>query len=364
MATVAPASRQTLAAARSSGMPVGALHAVWWSKYRQWYLAESSENGSRSRPGPGQNSGDVGGAVKTRAAAVSSTAGDSKDPQHTLIRTQAGVTYPHAFYSGIQGRVGGLNGAGIPHTVLRGIEAQQVGNPIKPAGQIYVKECLHSAGVSGSPTSLGLENAVGYASIIGPHELFPNFLVLCLMCPWSRRHIYQAITQCAQLSRQLRHGVSSNHHRQARRQNPFFFFPRAFLRLHCENPVEGMGEPYAEAAVGRRLQRPGWEATGQDGEFPTGVGQQLRQVRHGFIAVDFSCKWELKQGGRVCPLGCDCEQCRPSRDPGRLCSRPEVGRHGGCPLPGEQAQEACSLVAKASAYLNADDNQAAAARTC
>ena len=133
-----------------------------------------------------------------------------------------------------------------------------------------------------------------------------------------------------------------------------FFFSRAFLRLHCGNPVEGMGEPYAEAAVGRRLQRPGWEATGQDGEFPTGVGQQLRQVRHGFIAVDFSCKWELKQGGRVCPLGCDCEQCRPSRDPGRLCSRPEVGRHGGCPLPGEQAQEACSLVAKASAYLNAD----------
>ena len=140
-----------------------------------------------------------------------------------------------------------------------------------------------------------------------------------------------------------------------------FFFSRAFLRLHCGNPVEGMGEPYAEAAVGRRLQRPGWEATGQDGEFPT---EQLRQVRDGFIAVDFSCKWELKQGGRVCPLGCDCEQCRPSRDPGRLCSRPEVGRHGGCPLPGEQAQEACSLVAKASAYLNADDNQAAAARTC
>ena len=109
-----------------------------------------------------------------------------------------------------------------------------------------------------------------------------------------------------------------------------------------------MGEPYAEAAVGRRLQQPGWEATGQDGEFPTGVGQQLRQVRHGFIAVDFSCKWELKQRGRVCPLGCDCEQCRPLRDPGRLCSRPEVGRHGGCPLPGEQAQEGCSLVARAS----------------
>ena len=49
---------------------------------------------------------------------------------------------------------------------------------------------------------------------------------------------------------------------------------------------------------------------------------------------------------------------------GRLCSRPEVGRHGGCPLPGELAQEGCSLSAKASAYLNADDNNAAAARAC
>ena len=116
---------------------------------------------------------------------------------------------------------------------------------------------------------------------------------------------------------------------------------------------------------GRALRRGSrWQApttAGLGGDWP---GRGVHQVRHGFIAVDFSCKWELKQGGRVCPLRCDCEQCRPSHDPGRSCSRPEVGRHGGCPLPGEQAQEGCSLVAKASAYLNADDDKAAAARTC
>ena len=55
--------------------------------------------------------------------------------------------------------------------------------------------------------------------------------------------------------------------------------------------------------------------------------------------------------------GSDCEQ---PRDPGRLCSRTEVGWHGGCPLPGEQAQEGCSLAAKASTYLDADDNRPAA----
>ena len=48
-------------------------------------------------------------------------------------------------------------------------------------------------------------------------------------------------------------------------------FFHAFLRLHCEDPVGGNDKPYAEAAVGRRLQRPGWEATSQDGEFPSGV---------------------------------------------------------------------------------------------
>ena len=41
-------------------------------------------------------------------------------------------------------------------------------------------------------------------------------------------------------------------------------------------------------------------------------------------------------------------------------SRTEVGWHGGCPLPGEQAQEGCSLAAKASTYLDADDNRPAA----
>ena len=46
------------------------------------------------------------------------------------------------------------------------------------------------------------------------------------------------------------------------------------------------------------------------------------------------------QGARVCPLDCDCGQRRASRDPGRLCSRTEVGWHGGCPLPGEQAASA------------------------
>ena len=191
-------------------------------------------------PGPGAKLERRRGPVKTRAAAVSSTAGDSKGPLHTLIRTQAGVRYPHASYSGIQGRVGGLNAAGIPHTILRGVEAhvsmpeaQQVGNPIKPAGQIYVKECLHVFARPGF--SLGSTQGWGKAkgkqcrwiplwamlASSVPTNCFQIFLVLCLMCFWSRRHMYQAITQCAQLSRQLRHGVSSNHHRQARRQNPF-----------------------------------------------------------------------------------------------------------------------------------------------
>ena len=46
-------------------------------------------------------------------------------------------------------------------------------------------------------------------------------------------------------------------HRQAAQsaRAGFFFFSRAFLRLHCGNSVEGMGEPYAKAAVGRRLPR-------------------------------------------------------------------------------------------------------------
>ena len=134
---------------------------------------------------------------------------------------------------------------------------------------------------------------------------------------------------------------------------PLMICFRAFLRLHCGNPVGGKGEPYAEAAFCRCLQRPGWESTSQDGEFPTGVG-------HGFIAVDPLCKWELKQGARKGLLGCDCEQRRPSRDPGRLRSRTEMNWHGGW----HSRRKGCSLGAKASAYLDADDNKAATARTC
>ena len=41
-----------------------------------------------------------------------------------------------------------------------------------------------------------------------------------------------------------------------------------------------------------------------------------------------------------------------------------MGWHGVCPLPGEQAQKGYSLAAKVSTYFDADDNKAAAARTC
>ena len=84
----------------------------------------------------------------------------------------------------------------------------------------------------------------------------------------------------------------------------FFFFPRAFLRLHFGNPVEGMGEPYAEAAVGRRLQWPGWEATGQGGGFPTGVGQQLRRVLvQGTCRVFCAARHCSRPIPAVCQLG-------------------------------------------------------------
>ena len=76
-----------------------------------------------------------------------------------------------------------------------------------------------------------------------------------------------------------------------------------------------------------------------DGDFCTGVWQQLWYARYGFVAVDLPCKWELQQGVRVYTLARDCEQRCPSRHPGHPTCRTEVRVYGGFLLPGEKAQQ-------------------------